>query len=154
MKAVVKDVEKFMQAAGQETPDVPTITQTAQLYFGNPDDLDLGLNGPLIGGLVREEIDELADAWMRGDQVEILDGGLDAIWTIIAGLRALGFPIESGWLEVARSNLAKISADGTLQRRADGKILKPEGWTAPDLATVLAGHSMPKLVKNTDEVSA
>ncbi|NKF21537.1 hypothetical protein [Solimonas marina] len=140
MKNVVQDVERFMRAAAQETPIGPMMTPTAMLYFGNPDDLDIGPNGPMIGGLVGEEIAELADAWLRRDDAQILDGALDTIWTIVAGLRALGFPIEDGWVEVARSNLAKIAADGTLHRREDGKVMKPEGWTPPDLRGVIDQH--------------
>jgi hypothetical protein len=29
--------------------------------------------------------------------------------------------------------------DGKVVRRDDGKILKPEGWTAPDIKSVLYG---------------
>jgi hypothetical protein len=34
--------------------------------------------------------------------------------------------------------MAKIDPySGTVRRRADGKILKPDGWTAPNLAALL-----------------
>lgn len=47
----------------------------------------------------------------------------------------LEFGIDSGPVldEVHRANMAKV--DGPL--RADGKRLKPEGWTPPDIAGVL-----------------
>jgi len=31
--------------------------------------------------------------------------------------------------------------DGKVLRREDGKVMKPEGWTAPDLARILAEHT-------------
>ena len=44
----------------------------------------------------------------------------------------LAFGIHSGPIhaEVQRSNMAKVGG----QRREDGKILKPVGWTPPDIA--------------------
>jgi hypothetical protein len=35
--------------------------------------------------------------------------------------------------------MAKL-VDGKVLRRADGKVLKPEGWVAPDIAGVLAPY--------------
>ena len=35
--------------------------------------------------------------------------------------------------EVHRSNMAKL-VDGKVLRREDGKVMKPQGWTAPQLA--------------------
>jgi predicted HAD superfamily Cof-like phosphohydrolase len=32
-----------------------------------------------------------------------------------------------------RSNFAKIGEDGKVRKREDGKVLKPVGWTPPDL---------------------
>ena len=45
-----------------------------------------------------------------------------------------GYDIRGAWNEVTTSNLWKIDAKtGKVIRREDGKILKPEGWTPPDL---------------------
>ena len=41
------------------------------------------------------------------------------------------------WDEVARSNLAKISPDGKVHKRGDGKVLKPEGWTPPNIKDII-----------------
>jgi predicted HAD superfamily Cof-like phosphohydrolase len=39
---------------------------------------------------------------------------------------------------VALSNLRKIDLKtGKVNRRADGKVLKPEGWKPPDIARIL-----------------
>lgn len=48
----------------------------------------------------------------------------------------LGLPLNEALVEIHRSNMAKL-VDGKVVRRDDGKILKPQGWTPPDLATVL-----------------
>ena len=38
--------------------------------------------------------------------------------------------------------ISKISEDGTVLRREDGKILKPEGWTEPDIASILSKYDL------------
>lgn len=54
--------------------------------------------------------------------------------------RSLDLPIDKVMAEVHRSNMAKIWDDGKPHYRADGKVAKPEGWTAPDIAGVLDRH--------------
>ena len=39
--------------------------------------------------------------------------------------------------EVARSNLSKIPADGRIVRRDDGKVLKPDTFSPPDIRSIL-----------------
>lgn len=51
--------------------------------------------------------------------------------------RWYGIPLQAVWDEVQRSNMAKV-VDGVVVRDpVTGKILKPDGWTAPDVAGVL-----------------
>ncbi len=40
---------------------------------------------------------------------------------------------EEAFRRVADNNMTKVSADGTIKKRADGKILKPEGYEKPDM---------------------
>ena len=47
-----------------------------------------------------------------------------------------GFPMDAVWREVQRSNMAKI-VNGVVSKRADGKIVKPQGWTPPDIRGIL-----------------
>jgi hypothetical protein len=62
----------------------------------------------------------------------------DAFTSAVSTLTAIhGFYYLPLWQEVHRSNMAKLR-DGKLVRREDGKILKPEGWTAPDFTEILA----------------
>ena len=35
--------------------------------------------------------------------------------------------------------MAKL-VDGKVLRREDGKVMKPEGWTPPELGAILARH--------------
>jgi predicted HAD superfamily Cof-like phosphohydrolase len=49
----------------------------------------------------------------------------------------LGLPFSLAWLEVSRSNLAKISDNGEVIKNDAGKIMKPKGWTAPDIRSLI-----------------
>ena len=64
---------------------------------------------------------ELADA--LGDLDYVIEG-----FRLVCGIN--GEPIAD---EIQRSNLAKLDADGKPIRRYDGKLLKPPGWTPPDI---------------------
>ena len=91
--------------------------------------------------LIGEETDELYAAILNSDDVETFDAILDIIVVCIGYGLSRGWPMVEGWQEVMRSNLAKIGNDGFVKRRKDGKILKPEGWTAPDLERVLREYA-------------
>lgn len=94
--------------------------------------------------LVDEETCELMSALELRDMVEVADGIIDDIYVLIGMGLELGLPMAELWSEVQRSNMAKVTEqpDGTFKvmRRADGKILKPEGWTPPDIAGILRAH--------------
>lgn len=88
--------------------------------------------------LLDEEYTEYEDAEMDDDLVETVDGLLDII--VVAWGTLLAYVGEDKALaaarEVVRSNLDKVK-DG-VNRRDDGKILKPAGWTPPDIAGAIA----------------
>jgi predicted HAD superfamily Cof-like phosphohydrolase len=51
--------------------------------------------------------------------------------------RQSSIPINAVFAEVCRSNMSKLLPDGSVLRRADGKILKPGTWSPPDIAAIL-----------------
>lgn len=84
--------------------------------------------------LIQEEGAELADAIKDNDLVEQLDALLDIIVVSIGAMNSLGVDAEGAWNEVMRTNMAKIDPEtGMVRKREDGKVLKPDGWTAPNL---------------------
>lgn len=123
---ILDATEKFMQASGQ-LDNPPTFA-----------DRDLR---NLRWDLLNEEVNEYFDAELADDQVEAADGLADII--VIAYGTLLAYYGKEKTLrildEVGRSNLDKIGPDGTVARRDDGKILKPEGWRGPDISAVLNG---------------
>lgn len=92
----------------------------------------------LYRGLIAEEYDEFCHAVVMRDEVEQLDACMDMIWVILGYCIMKGYKVDAAWNEVARSNLAKINAaTGKVVKREDGKVLKPEGWTPPQLDTYI-----------------
>ena len=88
--------------------------------------------------LIKEESEELADAVAAHDKVETLDALIDILVVTIGAIHSAGFNAEGAWKEVMRTNFAKIDSEtGKVRKREDGKVLKPLGWTAPDLAPYL-----------------
>jgi len=83
--------------------------------------------------LFLEECKELSEAMKREDIVETADAFADLIYVTIGWALACGIPLDKVWAEVQKSNMLK---DGGATR-ADGKILKPEGWVAPDIKSII-----------------
>ena len=48
-----------------------------------------------------------------------------------------GFKFAPLFAEVHRSNMAKLDENGRPIYREDGKVKKPEGWTPPDIKSIL-----------------
>jgi len=85
--------------------------------------------------LLREEVEEYAEAARAGDLVEVIDALAD-IGYILAGTilnHGMQNIYDDAFDEVHRSNMAKL-VDGKVLRREDGKVMKPQGWTPPQLA--------------------
>jgi predicted HAD superfamily Cof-like phosphohydrolase len=84
--------------------------------------------------LITEEYTELREAIEANDRVEQLDALVDILVVTMGAIRAGGFDGEGAWKEVMDTNFAKIDpGTGKVRKREDGKVLKPEGWTAPNL---------------------
>lgn len=122
---VVMMTGRFMKAGGQRVPDAPSLP--------TPEQVERRVS------LIEEEFTEYRDAVAAGDAEGILDAAIDmAVVAVGAGLDMA--PIEvvrEAMRRVLAANAAKIMPDGTVHLRSDGKILKPEGWEKPDIASLL-----------------
>jgi predicted HAD superfamily Cof-like phosphohydrolase len=118
-----RDQEKFMKASGQTTGE------------HNPSQYMLYYN------LVREEMTELYEAMQNNEPADQLDALIDIIVVAIGAMHSMGVDTESAWKEVMSTNFAKIDKEtGKVVKRPDGKILKPEGWTPPNLKQFIKGY--------------
>lgn len=88
--------------------------------------------------LIEEEVGELKVAIDNNNNLEVLDALLDIMVVTVGAIHSAGFNGEEGWKEVMRSNFSKIdSQTGKVRKREDGKVLKPIGFTPPNLASFL-----------------
>ena len=109
-----KDIERFGKACDQ-----PASEANYKMYLS----------------LIDEEVGELVEAVAANDKVEQLDALVDILVVTMGAIRAAGWDGEGAWKEVMDTNFAKIDPDtGKVRKRDDGKVLKPEGWKAPELA--------------------
>ena len=109
-----KDIDTFQQACDQEPSEA---------------------NYKMYLDLIREETDELEEAIQDNDKVEQLDALVDILVVTMGAIRSAGWDSEGAWKEVMDTNFAKINPDtGKVRKLEDGKVLKPEGWKAPELA--------------------
>lgn len=102
---------------------------------GWPDDATLKLRL----GLIEEEFTELRQAVSGTDLPEVADALADLVYVAVGMARVMGITLGDVLAEVQAANLAKVDpATGKVRRRDDQKILKPEGWLAPQIADILA----------------
>ena len=112
-----RDQEKFMRACDQS---VDKFDESQYNMYKN---------------LIEEEFKELQDAH---DMEAELDALIDILVVTIGAIHSAGFDAEGAWKEVMRTNFAKIDSEtGKVRKREDGKVLKPLGWTAPNLVPFL-----------------
>ena len=112
-----RDQEKFMRACDQSV-DVMNESQYT-----------------MYKSLIEEEFSELQQAH---DMEAELDALIDILVVTIGAIHSAGFDGESAWKEVMSTNFAKIDREtGKVRKREDGKVLKPVGWTAPNMVPFL-----------------
>lgn len=68
--------------------------------------------------------------------IELADGIIDSIVVLIGLGHSLGFPMGELWDEVLRSNWSK-TVDGNVLKREDGKALKPDSYSPPEIGRIL-----------------
>ena len=89
--------------------------------------------------LMQEENDEYLEAARRKDLVEIADALGDKLYILCGTILAHGLQdkIVEVFDEIQRSNMSKLSADGTPVIREDGKILKGPNYFKPNIKSIL-----------------
>jgi predicted HAD superfamily Cof-like phosphohydrolase len=88
---------------------------------------------------MQEENDEYLEACRRGNLIEIADALGDQLYILCGTLLRHGLhdKIEEVFLEIQRSNMSKLDANGKPIFREDGKVLKSEFYFKPDIRAIL-----------------
>lgn len=108
----------------------------------------LNIETGLWGNLIREEYNELFRALKAFHESPVLNRkadvakeAIDLIYVVAGLLNNLNIPAEKVWAAVHASNMAKIDpSTGRVNKRPDGKVIKPDGWKAPDIFSILKEH--------------
>jgi predicted HAD superfamily Cof-like phosphohydrolase len=117
MTNVFRDQAKFMKACDQSVDGL------------NEKQFEMYKN------LIEEEFNELITAEHNKDPVEQLDALIDILVVTIGALHSMGADADGAWKEVMKTNFAKIDKEtGKVRKREDGKVLKPVGWSPPELS--------------------
>ena len=120
------DVERFMEACGQTVYASPLIPTA--------DVVDLRIS------LMYEELmgtGELVDSMQKSDLVGVADGIADLLYVVIGTAAAYGINAQEIFNEVQRSNMTKVMPDGSVHKREDGKILKPDTFSPADIKSII-----------------
>lgn len=126
MRKCVEDVRAFHEACGVPCVQMPGFPSHERVL--------------LRRNLVQEEYAEFQAAVGNRDMVDCADAIADLIYVLVGTALEFGIPLERVWREVHRANMAKVDPiTGLVRRRDDGKILKPEGWTAPNVVKAVYG---------------
>ena len=116
MSDIFNDQRKFMRACGQTTDQFDE--NQYRMYCD----------------LIAEETQELQAALQVNDLEEQLDALIDILVVTAGALHSFGVDADGAWKEVMRSNFDKVDPrTGRVNKREDGKVLKPANWEPPRL---------------------
>ena len=88
---------------------------------------------------MKEENDEYFEAANNGDMIEVADALGDMLYILCGTILEHGMEhkIEEVFEEIQRSNMSKLSQEGTPIYRQDGKVLKGPNYFKPNIAGIL-----------------
>jgi predicted HAD superfamily Cof-like phosphohydrolase len=136
MPDLVKDVEAFSKKFGQPSPSEPRIDDLGYLIFR-------------IGRLV-EEVHEADEALRELEEdksdinafAKLIDALVDTVYIAIGTATSHGVDFSEAWRRVHEANMAKERAVNTESKWGiKWDIVKPEGWTAPNLIDLVLSSS-------------
>ncbi|MBN2596528.1 hypothetical protein GQR60_06665 [Labilibaculum sp. A4] len=89
--------------------------------------------------IIQEEVDELKVAWESGNLVEVADALADIHYLIMGTVLEFGLQDKYAEIfsEVHRSNMSKLDENGNPIYREDGKVIKSELYSKPEIAKIL-----------------
>lgn len=92
----------------------------------------------LRNDLLEEECEELREALLAKNDVEVLDAGVDILYILLGTMHEYGVldKFIDGWNLVHDNNMTKLDENGQVQKNSAGKVIKPANYRPVDL-TVL-----------------
>ena len=113
-------VKTFMETFGQEIKTTPS--------FSSQKINELRYN------LIKEELEELKEAFENKDLLEVADALTDILYVTYGAGHAFGIDLDACFNEVQNSNMSKLSSDGKPIYNDSGKVMKGPNYFKPDLS--------------------
>ena len=136
----VGEFHEVFDCLRNDTPTVPTkdeikarlkliLEETLELFH----EFGLTLQNPKI-------VEDDSDIWATGnfDLHKIAKENADLLYVTYGQDIEMGIPIDKVFKEVHNSNLTKLTADGQVLRRHDGKVQKSDQYKPADIKSVFA----------------
>lgn len=145
---IIASTGEWFVAANQQPADPTPDVRQASFYVGMQLE-ELAEKLTLLSHKDGMWLAALADGWKRGvfdahmsvalaesGKVKgMLDADADLLWVTCGAARAAGSDLSGAYKAVWKANWAKQWPDGTFHNDPQtSKVLKPEGWTAPNLS--------------------
>ncbi|MFJ8613637.1 MazG nucleotide pyrophosphohydrolase domain-containing protein [Streptomyces sp. NPDC093675] len=89
------------------------------------------------GELLAEEASEVAEVAVTGPLDRLAHELADLVYVVYGTALVHGIDLDAVIAEIHRANMTKIGPNGTVSRRADGKVLKGDHYRAPDVTAIL-----------------
>lgn len=126
LRETIAFVKEFHEAFGIENKEKPCATL--------PD-----ARVELRHRLMHEENEEYLHAAKNGDIVEIADALGDMLYILCGTILSHGLQdkIEEVYREIQRSNMSKLDENGRPIYREDGKVMKSDLYTPPNIRPIL-----------------
>ena len=115
-----KKVGVFMKTFGQEVKNKPSFSTDK-------------INQLRIS-LIQEELDELKEAMINNDLLEVADALTDLLYVTYGAGHAFGIDLDKCFNEVQNSNMSKLGEDGKPIYNELGKVMKGPNYFKPDLS--------------------
>ena len=84
--------------------------------------------------LVKEELEELKQAIVNKDLLEVADALTDILYVTYGAGHAFGIDLDSCFEEVQNSNMSKLGDNGKPIYNDAGKVMKGPNYYKPDLS--------------------
>ena len=117
-------VKQFMQTFGQEVK--------TKASFSDEKTNQLRLD------LISEELEELKNAMVSKDLLEVADALTDILYVTYGAGHAFGINLDKCFDEVQNSNMSKLGSDGKPIYNESGKVMKGPDYFKPDLSKFLS----------------
>jgi predicted HAD superfamily Cof-like phosphohydrolase len=119
-----KKVGIFMKTFGQEVKKKPS--------FSSDKINKLRLD------LIKEELEELAEAMSNNDLLEVADALTDILYVTYGAGHAFGIDLDKCFDEVQNSNMSKLDEGGKPIYNDSGKVMKGPNYFKPDLSKFIS----------------